>query len=126
MECKTIDNIEKTSEKYIFYSLTDKIMIRVDFYNKKVKFNDKDGNVITDPELTGLATKLFNSIKNTNVSDDNKELIFLYKNELKKKLGDDDIIDTMVKIFDYKTSNNQKTDFHYDFVKQMCNKTVKE
>ena len=86
--------------------------------NVAVKFNDKDGNVITDPELTGLATKLFNSIKNTNVSDDNKELIFLYKNELKKKLGDDDIIDTMVKIFHYKTSNNQKTDFHYDFVKQ--------
>ena len=39
--------------------------------------------------MTGLATKFFNSIK---------ELVCLYANELKEKLGDDEIMDTMVKI----------------------------
>ena len=52
-------------------------------------------------------------------------------NELKEKLGDDNIMDTMVKIFDYKMavdrgSEGEKTEFHYDFVKQMCSQTIKE
>ena len=50
--------------------------------------------------------------------------------ELKDKLGDD-IMDTMVKIFDYKMavdrgSEGEKTEFHHDFVKQMCSQTMKE
>ena len=125
----TIDHIKKGPEGYaqyaLDYPLKDK-MICVDYSRRKVKFKDKDGNVITDPEMTGLATKFFNSIK-----DKNKELICLYANELKEKLGDDNIMDTMVKIFDYKTgvdrgSDGEKTDFHYDFVRQMCSQTVKE
>jgi NAD(P)H-flavin reductase len=75
--------------------------------------------------MTGLASKFFNSIK-----DKNKELICLYATELKDKLGDD-IMDTMVKIFDYKMavdrgSEGEKTEFHHDFVKQMCSQTMKE
>ena len=125
----TIDHIKKGPEGYaqyaLDYPLKDK-MICVDYSRRKVKFKDKDGNVITDPEMTGLATKFFNSIK-----DKNKELICLYANELKEKLGDDNIMDTMVKIFDYKTgvdrgSDGEKTDFHYDFVRQMCSQTIKE
>ena len=123
----TIDHIKKGPEGYaqyaLDYPLKDK-MICVDYSRRK--FKDKDGNVITDPEMTGLATKFFNSIK-----DKNKELICLYANELKEKLGDDNIMDTMVKIFDYKTavdrgSDGEKTDFHYDFVRQMCSQTIKE
>jgi uncharacterized coiled-coil protein SlyX len=125
----TIDHIKKGPEGYaqyaLEYPLKDK-MICVDYSRRKVKFKDKDGNVITDPEMNGLATKFFNSIK-----DKNKELICLYANELKEKLGDDDIMDTMVKIFDYKMSvdkgsEGEKTDFHHDFVRQMCSQTIKE
>jgi hypothetical protein len=125
----TIDHIKKGPEGYaqyaLEYPLKDK-MICVDYSRRKVKFKDKDGNVITDPEMSGLATNFFNSIK-----DKNKELICLYANELKEKLGDDDIMDTMVKIFDYKMSvdkgsEGEKTDFHHDFVRQMCSQTIKE
>ena len=123
----TIDSqIKKdTLNMLLDYPLKDK-MICVDYSRRKVKFKDKDGNVITDPEMTGLVIKFFNSIK-----DKNKELICLYANELKEKLGDDNIMDTMVKIFDYKSavdrgSDGEKTEFHYDFVKQMCSQTVKE
>ena len=125
----TIDHIKKGPEGYaqyaLDYPLKDK-MICVDYSRRKVKFKDKDGNVITDPEMTGLASKFFNSIK-----DKNKELICLYANELKEKLGDDNIMDTMVKIFDYKMavdrgSEGEKTEFHHDFVRQMCSQTIKE
>jgi hypothetical protein len=125
----TIDHIKKGAEGYaqyaLDYPLKDK-MVCVDYSRRKIKFKDKDGNVITDPEMTGLALKFFNSIK-----EKNKELICLYANELKEKLGDDNIMDTMVKIFDYKMavdrgSEGEKTEFHYDFVKQMCSQTIKE
>jgi hypothetical protein len=124
----TIDHIKKGPEGYaqyaLDYPLKDK-MVCVDYSRRKIKFKDKDGNVITDPEMTGLASKFFNSIK-----DKNKELICLYATELKDKLGDD-IMDTMVKIFDYKMavdrgSEGEKTEFHHDFVKQMCSQTMKE
>ena len=125
----TIDHIKKGPEGYaqyaLEYPLKDKI-ICVDYSRRKVKFKDKDGNVITDPEMNGLATKFFNSIK-----DKNKELVCLYANELKEKIGDDDIMDTMVKIFDYKMSvdkgsEGEKSDFHHDFVRQICSHTIKE
>ena len=111
----------ESNNQYVFYPLKD-MMICVDYSRRKIKFKDKYGNVITDQEiklLTALTTKFFNSINNNNT-----EQICLYSDELKKKLGDDDIINTMVKIFDYKT--RQKTDFHYDFLLHMCSKTVKE
>ena len=129
VENLTIDHIKKGPEGYaqyaLQYPLKDK-MVCVDYSRRKVKFKDKDGNIITDPEMNGLATKFFNSIK-----DKNKELICLYANELKEKLGDDDIMDTMVKIFDYKMSvdkgsEGEKTDFHHDFIRQMCSQTLKE
>ena len=125
----TIDHIKKGPEGYAQYALDfplkDKI-ICVDYSRRKVKFKDKDGNVITDPEMAGLATKFFNSIK-----DKNKELVCLYANELKEKLGDDEIMDTMVKIFDYKMSvdkgsEGEKSEFHHDFVRQICSQTIKE
>ena len=78
----TIDHIKKGPEGYaqyaLDYPLKDK-MVCVDYSRRKIKFKDKDGNVITDPEMTGLATKFFYSIK-----DKNKELICLYANELKE------------------------------------------
>ena len=125
----TIDHIRKGPEGYaqyaLDYPLKDK-MICVDYSRRKVKFKDPDGNVITDPEMTGLSTKFFNSIK-----DKNKELVCLCANELKEKLGDDNIMDTMVKIFDYKIavdrgSEGEKTEFHHDFVRKMCSKTIKD
>jgi hypothetical protein len=96
----------------------------VDYARRKVKFKDKDGNVITDPEMSNLATKFFNSIK-----DKNKELILECSEKLKENFGDE--VDTIVKIFEYKAgvdngSEGMKTEFHHDFVKQMCGQTLKE
>ena len=123
----TIDHIIKGAEGYVQYALEyplkDKIVCS-DYSRRKVKFKDKDGNVITDPEMTCLATKFFTSIK-----DRNKELIMKYGNELKDKFGDE--MGTIVSILDYKMavdkgSEGEKTEFHHEFVKQLCSKTIME
>jgi len=122
----SINHILRGPEGYAEYALEYPLkdrLICVDYARRKVKFKDHDGNVITDPEMTNLATKFFNSIK-----DKNKELILEYGEQLKENFGDE--IDTIVKIFDYKSavengSVGNKTDFHHDFVKQMCSKTIK-
>jgi hypothetical protein len=125
----TIDHIKKGPEGYAEYALEypfkDSMMCS-DYARRKVKFKDKDGKLITDPEMTQLAMKFFNSIK-----EKNKELICRSANELKEKLGDDNVMDTVVKMFDYKSdiekgSYGEKTDFHHDFVRQVCSKTIKE
>jgi hypothetical protein len=123
----TIDHILKGPEGYAQYALEYPLkdrLICVDYARRKVKFKDNDGNVITDPEMSSLATKLFNSIK-----DKNKELILECGEKLKENFGDE--VDTIVKIFDYKmkvdsSSIGDKTDFHYDFVKQVCCNSIKE
>ena len=125
----TIDHIKKGPEGYAEYALEYPLkdsMMCSDYARRKVKFKDKDGNVITDPEMTTLARKFFNSIK-----EKNKELICKSANELKEKLGDDNVMDTVVKLFDYKSdiekgSYGEKTEFHHDFVKQVCSQTIKE
>lgn len=125
----TIDHIKKGAEGYaeyaLEYPLKDKLLCS-DFSRRKVKFKDKDGNIITDPEMTNLARKFFASIK-----DKNKELICKSANELREKLGDYNVMDTVVKLFDYKSdiekgSDGEKTEFHHDFVKQVCSQTIKE
>ena len=125
----TIDHIIKGPEGYAQYALEYPLKDRVlcsDYSRRKVKFKDKDGLVVTDPEMTTLASKFFESIK-----DKNKELICLYSNELKEKLGEDNVMDILVKIFDYKmdvdkSADGEKTDFVNDFVKQVCSQTVRE
>ena len=58
----TIDHIKKGAEGYaeyaLEYPLKDKLLCS-DFSRRKVKFKDKDGNIITDPEMTNLARKFF-------------------------------------------------------------------
>jgi uncharacterized C2H2 Zn-finger protein len=125
----TIDHIIKGPEGYAAYALEYPLKDRVlcsDYSRRKVKFKNNDGQVITDPEMTTLAAKFFESIK-----EKNKELICKYANELKEKLGDENVMDTVVKLFDYKSAvdngsdGGEKTDFHHDFVRQMCSQTLK-
>jgi hypothetical protein len=125
----TIDHIKKGAEGYAEYALEYPLKDRMlcsDYSRRKVKFKDNEGNVITDPEMSVLARKFFNSIK-----DKNKELICKSANELKERLGDDNVMDTVVKMFDYKSdiekgSDGEKTEFHHDFVKQVCSQSIKE
>lgn len=124
----TIDHIIKGPEGYVEFALEYPLKDRLlcsDYARRKVKFKNKDGKVITDPEMNILAVKFFESIK-----EKNKELICKYANELKERLGDDNVMDTVVKLFDYKAgvergSEGKRTDFHHDFVKRICSQTLR-
>ena len=123
----TIEHIQKGPEGYAEYALEYPLknrIICVDYSRRKVKFKDKDGNVITDPEMTNIATKLFQSIK-----DKNKDLIFSYGTELRDRFGDE--MDLVVKLLEYKngvdnSADGSKPEFLHDFVKSVCCKAVVE
>ena len=125
----TLEHIQKGASGYAEYALEYPLKNRMlcsDYSRRKVKFKNKEGHVITDPEMMKLAQKFFNSIK-----ERNKDLICESANELKEKLGDEDIMDTVVKMFDYRTavnrgSDGEKTEFQLEFVKQICSKSLRE
>ena len=61
----TIDHIIKGPEGYAEYALEYPLkdrMVCSDYSRRKIKFKDKDGKVITDPEMNTLAVKFFESI----------------------------------------------------------------
>jgi hypothetical protein len=118
----TLEHIKKGAGGYAEYALEYPFkdrLICVDFARRKVKFKDAEGNVITDPDMRNLSSKFFQSIRSKN-----GQLVAEYgENE-----GDPDT-DTMINLLDYKTSvwlgsEGHKTDFHHDFVKEVCCKSV--
>jgi len=123
----TIEHILKGPEGYAEYAMEYPLknrIICVDYARRKVKFKDSQGNIVTDPEMSSIATKFFQSIK-----DKNKFLIFEYGNAMKERFGDE--LETIVKIMDNKMNvdngaDGAKTEFYHDFVKSICNKTVVE
>lgn len=121
----TIDYINRGALGYaqyaLEYPLKDKI-ICVDYSRRKVKFKDKDGNMITDPEMSSLATKFFQSIK-----DKNKNLIYEHGLKLREKFGDE--IEKIAELLEVesavsKAANGEKGDFHQEFVKNVCSQIV--
>ena len=119
----TIDHILKGAQGYAEYALDFPLKNRiccVDYSRRKVKFKDINGNIITDPEMSILATKFFKSIK-----DKNKNLICEYGTKLKDDIND------LIEILDYKSNvdncsedDGSKTEFYNDFVKNICSKTI--
>lgn len=78
--------------------------------------------MITDPEMSSIATKLFQSIK-----DRNKHLILTYGTELRDRFGEE--MDTVVKLLEHKSDVENSTDgskpeFLHDFVRSICGKTI--
>jgi hypothetical protein len=97
-----------------------------DYARRKVEYKEEDGTVKIDPEMTFLSSKFFQSIKTKN-----KELLGKYGIEIYDGDDYDFIEDETKKITEYITSVNkgsqgEKTDFHHDFVKEVCCRTVKE
>jgi hypothetical protein len=121
----TIEHIQKGPEGYAEYALEFPLkdrLVCVDYARRKIKYKDENGHVTPDPEMTKLATKFFESIK-----DKNKELIMKYGLELKERFGDE--MELVVKLLDHKTavdrgSEGDKSDFYHEFVKSVCNLTV--
>ena len=121
----TLDYLLKGPEGYAQFALEHPLkdsVVCTDFARRKVEYKEADGNVKTDPEMIYLTSKFFKSIR-----DKNSEIL---KKHGKAIFGEDD--DSLLQnIADYITSVNkgsqgEKSDFHHDFVREVCSRTVKE
>lgn len=125
----TIEHIKRGPTGYAEYALEYPLnnrLVCVDYSRRKVKYKDKEGNVITDPEMAKLTKKLFESINSRN-----KELIMEFLKDTSGKLDPMVQMEMMTDMGDYIAMVNrgaagEKTDLYHDFVKMICSKTIKD
>ena len=121
----TIEHVQKGAFGYAEYALEYPLKDRiacVDYSRRKIKFKDKDGNLITDPEMVKLAPMFFESIK-----DKSSQLVY----SLNNKEMDSCMFEEVAKLFntnaDVKNcSSGIKSDFYHDFIKHICSGSVIE
>jgi len=121
----TIEHIKKGPKGYAEYALEHPLKNRVvcvDYSRRKIKYKDKDGNVVTDPEMNKLSQQLFQSI-----NDRNKNLITQYMNKLLSQvefpeeiMGDMAEYMTMVN----RGASGEKTDLYHEFIKNVCSSSI--
>ena len=79
----SLDHIKKGFQGYAQYALDYPLKGRVkctDYARRKVKFKNEDGEVVVDPEMKQVRTRLFNALRSRN-----QELTSEYIAELKQK-----------------------------------------
>lgn len=124
----TIDHILKGPAGYAEFALEHSLkdsVVCVDYSRRKVKFRNEDGNIVTDPEMTSLGKKFFQSIK-----DKNRELINEYGRKLNINLAEYDM-QLIEDLLNFKSSvdrgsDGEQSEFKHDFVKEVCSQTIKE
>jgi hypothetical protein len=123
----TIEHIKKGPQGYAEYALKYPLNNRilcVDYARRKVKYKDKDGNVITDPEMNNISSKLFQAIKVKN-----KSLIVEYLNALSDEMDTEERLGIMGDMSDYMImvnngANGTKNDLYHEFIKNVCSKSI--
>lgn len=125
----TIEHIRRGAKGYAEYALKHPLnnrLICVDYSRRKIKYKDKDGNLITDPEMGKLSQKLFESIKTRN-----KTLVMEFAKDLAGTVDPEVQINIMADLGDYiamvnRGADGEKTDLYHDFVKNVCSQSVME
>jgi regulator of replication initiation timing len=124
----TIEHLRKGVKGYVEYAMNYPLKNRVlcvDYARRKIKYKDEEGKTITDPEMTRLSQKFFESIR-----DKNKVLAI----ECVEQLSDDmDIVEKMQIMTDMSqlmvdvnnSASGDKNDFTHDFVKGVCSESVR-
>ena len=121
----TLEHIQKGASGYAEYALEYPLKDRVacvDYSRRKLKFKDKEGNLITDPEMIKLTPMFFGSIK-----DKSSEIVY----DMNKEDMDSAMFEEVAKLFntnaDVKNcASGVKSDFYHDFVKHVCSGSVIE
>ena len=122
----TIDHIKKGAIGYaqyaLDYPLKDNVMC-VDYARRKVKYKDKDGNLVTDPEMLILLPHLL-----TLLSPKSDELIKYAREQIENGNGEMNFEDiwrlATTKMGLDKASNGVRNEFHNDMVKYICGNTA--
>lgn len=115
----TLAHVQKGASGYaeyaLEYPLKDRIVC-VDYSRRKIKFKDKDGNLISDPEMVKLAPMFFESIKQKS-----SEIVYSQNSPDM----DSAMFEEVAKLFNINAdvkngSDGVKSDFFHDFVKHVC------
>jgi len=140
----TMEHVKNGASGYAKYALEYPLKNRiacVDFARRKIKYKNKDGDIIVDPDMSRLTQKLFLAIESRN-----SMLIDTYIKELRDKLNVmnreapmdmnenehaefsermDGVVDFMIqessKMRDVKQiSKGVKSDIYNEFIKEVC------
>lgn len=123
----TIEHIKQGVKGYVEYAMKYPLKNRilcVDYARRKIKYRDENGETSTDPEMTKLSQKFFESI-----ADKNKALAMEVVSQLPEDLDPENKMKIVCDMAELMSSVNQsavgnKTDFTHDFVRGVCSKTV--
>jgi len=147
-EFLTIDHIKNGIDGYVQYALDFPLKNRIictDFSRRKIKYKDSEGNLVDDPEMSKVTQKLFKAIE-----EKNSILVDEYIKELQDKYNilirnpNNDMTDEETREFDItgdiilaqtfkvnsqkreikEVANGQKPEIYYEFIKDVCSKTV--
>ena len=121
----TFEHIQKGASGYAEYALEYPLKERiacVDYSRRKMKFKDKDGNLITDPEMVKLAPMFFNSIK-----DKSSEIVYSQNDPNMDSV----MFEAVAKLFNMNAdvkngADGIKSEFYHDFIKHVCSGSVVE
>ena len=121
----TLEHIQKGASGYAEYALEYPLKERiacVDYSRRKMKFKDKEGNLITDPEMVKLAPMFFNSIK-----DKSSEIVYSQNDPNM----DSAMFEAVAKLFNMNAdvkngADGIKSEFYHDFIKHVCSGSVVE
>jgi hypothetical protein len=121
----TLEHIQKGASGYAEYALEYPLKERtacVDYSRRKMKFKDKEGNLITDPEMVKLAPMFFNSIK-----EKSSEIVYSQNDPNMDSV----MFETVAKLFNMNAdvkngADGIKSEFYHDFIKHVCSGSVVE
>ena len=121
----TIEHVQKGASGYAEYALEYPLKDRiacVDYSRRKIKFKNKDGILVSDPEMCRLTPMFFESIKAKS-----SELVFSQNNPDM----DSAMFERVAKLFNTNSdvkngADGVKSDFYHDFIKHVCSGSVVE
>jgi hypothetical protein len=127
----TIEHIKKGAEGYSEYftkfPLKDNVKC-TDYARKKIVYKDENGEVITDPCLVKISTKLFKSIRERNRELSKKYIDELY-DLIKKEPGNSNYFMNLVTNIVYQETNFSRlgegdieSELFHDIVRYICAK----
>jgi len=121
----TLEHIQKGASGYAEYALEHPLKDRVvcvDYSRRKIKFKNRDGDLVTDPEMKRLAPMFFDSIKAKS-----SEIVFAQNTPDM----DSEMFEQVAKLFNTNAdvrnaATGVKSEFYHDFVKHVCSGSVVE
>jgi len=121
----TLEHIQKGASGYAEYALEYPLKDRiacVDYSRRKIKFKNKDGDLITDPEMCKLTPMFFESIKAKS-----SEIVYSQNDPNMDSVMFEEVAKLFNMNADVKNgAEGIKSDFYHDFVKHVCSGSMVE